>query len=81
MNIFLDQQMISIKTLGRCTETDCIQLNMQIAMLIIILVILYGVYGITWQGLAPEKLQDDLWGRSLWAALWQAQQHLAPQWT
>lgn len=42
MEIFLDQHMIQIKTLGRYIKTDYIQLNMQVAVLIIILVILYG---------------------------------------
>lgn len=45
MKIILDQQMIPIKTLGRNTKTDCIQLNRQVVVLII-LVILYGFNGV-----------------------------------
>lgn len=54
MKIFLDQQMMPIKTLGRYIKTDCIQLNMQVVLLIIILVILYGFYGTMWQGVGAR---------------------------
>lgn len=66
MEIFSDQQMIQIKTLklvhlGRYIRPECMQLNVQVAVLIIILVLLYGVYEarVCYQ----RGCRDDLCGR------------------
>lgn len=55
MKIFLDQQIISSKIIGRYIKTDCIQLNMQVAMLIITLIILYGFFWVMWKGFGTRE--------------------------